>query len=373
MTDLSNLPEIVFVETRAAVVEREIISTYEEITGRTLAPGNPERLFCETVAYIIAMQRSQIDQAAKQNMLAYAGGNYLDHLGALLDVSRLEASRASCTIEFNLAEALAFAVSIPAGTRVTPGGQVYFFTIEPAEIAIGETTVEVTAEAEIAGAAGNGYVAGQIDKMVDVIAYVQSVQNTTITLGGSDREGDAHFRGRIQLSPEKFSTAGPVGAYQYWAKTAHQDIVDVSVRSPSPGVVDVRPLMAGGEIPTSTILEAVSDVLSDRTRRPLTDDVTVQAPEPVSYDLEITYYLPRSQASLASSYQAAVSAAVEKYVLWQRSALGRDINPSELISRVMAAGAKRVEVTAPAFVVLELYQVAIEDSVSVIYGGVEDE
>lgn len=69
---------------------------------------------------------------------------------------------------------------------------------------------------------------------------------------------------------------------------------------------------------------------------------------------------------------AAAPAAVDNYVLWQKSKLGRDINPSELIVRVMAAGAKRVAVTAPVFKVTTDTQVAICSTKTVTLGGIED-
>lgn len=57
---------------------------------------------------------------------------------------------------------------------------------------------------------------------------------------------------------------------------------------------------------------------------------------------------------------------------WQRGALGRDINPSELIHRIIQAGVKRVEITEPAFTQLLASQVAGEQEVNLILGGLED-
>ena len=71
---LWDLPEIIFCATDAAEVERQVFLAYEQATGRKLYPGNPERLFCESMAYVIAMERTIINEAAKQNLLAYAIG-----------------------------------------------------------------------------------------------------------------------------------------------------------------------------------------------------------------------------------------------------------------------------------------------------------
>ena len=94
------LADIVFAEKSADEIESEIITLYEQIAERTLAGGDSIRLFLETITLIIIHQRSLIYYAAKQNLLAYAEGNYLDHLGALLEVTRLEASHAMTTLKF---------------------------------------------------------------------------------------------------------------------------------------------------------------------------------------------------------------------------------------------------------------------------------
>ena len=47
------------------------------------------------------------------------------------------------------------------------------------------------------------------------------------------------------------------------------------------------------------------------------------------------------------------------------------MNPSELIRRIVDAGAKRVTVTDPAFTPVAADEVAIEGTVSVAFGGVD--
>ena len=75
------LADILFADKAADQIESEIITLYEHLADRTLARGDPIRLFLETITLIIIQQRSLIDYAAKQNLLAYAEGDYLDHLG----------------------------------------------------------------------------------------------------------------------------------------------------------------------------------------------------------------------------------------------------------------------------------------------------
>jgi phage-related baseplate assembly protein len=92
----------------------------------------------------------------------------------------------------------------------------------------------------------------------------------------------------------------------------------------------------------------------------------------VNYNIEIEYFVDQDRSTEASAIQEAVTEAVNGYISWQKEKLGRDINPSELIARVMAAGAKRVIVTSPVYTQVEPYQVAITDTVNVTFGGLED-
>lgn len=60
-------------------------------------------------------------------------------------------------------------------------------------------------------------------------------------------ETDASYRGRIQLAPEAFSTAGPQLGYIWHALSATADIKDVTAVSPSPGDVVVTVLSRHGD------------------------------------------------------------------------------------------------------------------------------
>jgi phage-related baseplate assembly protein len=224
----------------------------------------------------------------------------------------------------------------------------------------------------VTGTVGNGYVPGQINQLVDPLPWVQSVTNTTESEGGAGQEEDDPYRGRIRQAPEKYSVAGPDGAYRFWAMSANQNIVDVSVRSPSPGVVELRPLLTNGEIPGTEILDTVLEIVSNKKVRPLTDNVIALQPESVVYDIELVYYIDKDNITKTTAIQQAVAQAINEYNIWQKTMMGRSINPTELIWRIRAAGASRVEVVLPAYVPLEKYQVAQVDSVTASFGGISD-
>ncbi len=369
------LDDISFADKNPDNITREILERYNNLTGRSLKPADPVRLFFDAVILAIIQQRNIIDIAAKSNLLAYASGSYLDHLGALLGVTRLEASHATCSVKFTLSAVKNYPVMIPAGTRISAGDNIYFAVNETHTINAGQKSITVSASCTTAGEAGNGYIAGQVNKLVDVFPYEMSVENLNETNGGSDIESDDAFRERIQIAPESFSSAGPTKAYEYFARSAHQDIISVSVVGPpdtEPGHVEIYPLMTGGELPSDEVIEAVEKICAADDVRPDTDYVHVKKPEQVPYDIILTYWIDAEKSVNAWNIQSYVYDAVQDWVKWQKSELGRDINPSELNRRVLDAGAKRCEITEPGFEALKKSQVAECISMSVLFGGLEE-
>ncbi|MCM3141294.1 baseplate J/gp47 family protein [Brevibacillus sp. MER 51] len=374
MTSLTSLPQIQFIDVDAEKTTNEIIAIYEGLAGRTLYPADPIRLFLTALAQIIIQQRVLINENAKQNLLRYAEDAILDHMGALYKVPRLEAAPARTTQRIVLSAPLSSSMIIPAGTLFGPdgGNGLYFETEKSMEIPAGSLSGSVEVICTTPGVIGNGFLPGQINTLIEPLPFVQSVANLSVTAGGADRETNDAYRERIHIAPESFSVAGPDGAYRFWASSASQLIVDVSVTNPTPGVVKIIPLLAGGGLPTQEILDAVFAKCSPADKRPFTDHVTVAAPTVKKYNLAFTYWIAMSRAAEAAAIQTAVNAAVQSYTLWQKSALGRDINPSELTRLLMQAGAHHVSIVSPTHTDVPFDQVAIAETVTVTYGGLTD-
>lgn len=95
-------------------------------------------------------------------------------------------------------------------------------------------------------------------------------------------EPDEDLRERYQLALEAFSSAGPYGAYHFFARSAHPHVKHTGVYGPESGLVDpgqVRIVVLsriGAGAPTKAVLDAVTAALRrDQDVRPLTDDVSV--------------------------------------------------------------------------------------------------
>lgn len=367
-------PEISFVNTDTETLVTALITSYEKFTGRTLYPADPARLFILWIADIIIQERVLIDESAKQNVPRYAQGVYLDSLAEIFkDTYRLQPQAATTTFRFYLSTALPYQHLIPKGTRVAVDGNIVFETTEILYVDAGKQSGDVPAICQQIGEIGNGFVPGQITQLIDVFPYYDRVENVTTSAGGAERETDDAFYDRMRESMESFSTAGPSGAYIYHAKTASPLVADVAALSPTPGVADIRVLLRDGELPTEEVLQQVKAQLSAEQVRPLCDFVTVSAPDPVPFNIDATYYIPKPSQNSAVVITADVDKAVAEYIKWQTEKMGRDINPSYLVSLMMKTGIKRVEVREPQYTVISESMVAVMNQCAVSSGGVEDE
>lgn len=368
-------PEVSFCETDVQKITNALITGYELITGRTLYPADPVRIFILWVVDIISQEREIINYSARMNIPRYAICDFLDALAEIFyNVERLEAEPATTNLRFELSKMLDDDYIIPGKIQVTPDGTTIFQTEKELKFDAGETSVEVPAMCLTSGIIGNGFLPGQINKLVDEeFLYFKTVSNTTISAGGTDMENDIDFYNRMRESVEGYSTAGPEGGYIYHGKTASSAISDIMPDSPSPGVADIRVMLHNGELPGEEIIQKVKEKLSANDIRPMCDFVQVSAPDTVQFDIDITYYIPEQKDAGTDEIIQNVETAVQNYIIWQTEKMGRDINPSQLYSLLMQTGVKRIEIREPHFVKIDKKQIGIlHGEPNVINGGLED-
>lgn len=375
-----DLPDVSFIEndTLDAMMQRLVANyekRYKEVTGKAVSLGaaDPNRVQLYAIALDLFQIEQYVDRAGKQDLLKYSYGEFLDNLGGNRGVTRNQPAAAKTTLRFTLSAQRDYAIGIPAGTRATNGDGVYFMTTAYQEAPAGSSFVDVDAVCTAEGIGGNKFLPGQINILVDPLPYVQSVENITRTEGGAVLESDDSFAERIYLAPSGYSTAGPDDAYVYWAKTYNANIGSVKPTSPVPGEAVIYVLLRDGTLPGVEILEGLEEYLAKNKIRPMTDLVSVKAPTVVNFTVNFTYYINQSDLAQAVTIQQEVEKAVAKYLTWQTTEIGRDINPDELTQLVKAAGAKRVSMTAPVFTVVGDAAVAQCTARSVSYGGLEDD
>lgn len=384
MPDIStvkDLPDISFIEYKTVDdVKTSMVADYEaymtEATGKTytLPRVSRDRFKLYAAAAQIYQAMKYVDIKGKMDTVKYSVGDFLDLLGAFrCGATRNQAAAAVTTIRFTLSAARASVTAIPQGTRIA-AGQLFFETSVYTEIPAGDLTADIPATCMTAGETGNGLAPGELKTLVDPVPYVQSVENTSTSSGGADRESDESFAARIFIAPGKYSTAGSRNGYEYHVQDYSSAIGGVHVSSDqAAGTVDIVFVMADGSLPSAEMISAMSQHMSAETLRPMNDLVTVHAPAEVKYTVSLAYYINQSDNNRAVAIQQAVSAAVDSYVAWQRK-IGRDINPSKLLALVMGAGAKRAQITAPIFTAIPADSIAaIDGAASITYGGLEDD
>lgn len=377
--ELKNLPDVSFIgDVTLKDIEDSLVRDYEEkyfeTTGEKiiLARADPVTLLLYACAVQFYQGYKYIDKAGKMDLLKYAYGPYLDHIASMKGITREQAKPARVMVRFTLSEVRPNTIEIPQGTQVTDGSM-YFETEQYAEIKPGSGYADVECVCLVSGSDGNDLQPGEINTLVNPIPYVASVSNIEETAGGVDIEDDDSMKERVYIAPSSYSVAGPEDAYRYWVKTFNSGISDVLVQSDNPVDVIVEFIMSDGELPTTGLIQGLQLYLQNKQIRPLTDKVTVKAPDTVDYKLDVRYYINTSDLKRADTIKANVAAAVDQYVIWQRSKIGRDINPSQLIQMMVSAGAKRVEVKLPVFQIVGVTNVAKLVSQNVAYGGIEDD
>ena len=377
---LNDIPDISFVPTSTEELLEEMTADYEkyykETTGENIKvqPASEVRIFLYTQAYRYYLMYMMIDNGLKMNLLKYSRGAFLENLGAWFGITRNSGKPSYTTVKFTLSAPRQVSTTIPAGTRVSTGDNIFFKTLGQLIIPSGEITGEVNAVSITAGKATNGIPAGDINIIVDPIPFVAEAKNETKSQGGADVEDDDSLRTRIFYYPDRFSTAGPENAYIYFAKTFSQSIESIKVFSPEPGHVDIRVALEDGELPEQAFLDELYAYLDDKDKRPLTDFLYVGAAEKAVYSIDFKYYIASSNYEKVKDIQDNVKRSVEEFVRWQNSEIGRDVTPDVLIKLLVEAGVKRVEINEPHFTVIPGTCLAVLESAPLIdFGGMEND
>lgn len=348
------MSDLNFITTSSSEIYETVVSGLENGVSEELYPGDERRIFGEALVALLVGLFNSVNDSCRQRLLRYARGEVLDAIGDTRGVTRIQAVPATATERFSVETPISDNIVIPEGTRVTCDYDHYFATVQTVVLPAGSSYVDVEVVATVGGDGYNDISAGALNVLVDQIPYIDTVENLAATSGGSATEEDDTYRERIRTSTATVSVAGPAQAYRYWALTADPTISDADVDSPEPGVVMITPICYGGAIPDATLLAKVLAICSADDVRPLTDLVQVQAPDTESFDIELTYYTTAADESACIEAVEGDGGAIDRYIYWQSSALGRDINPDQLRKLILApnwesslTGATRVTITSP--------------------------
>lgn len=378
---ISDYPDISFIDNYTiSKLEEDMISWYKEkrkeLTGEDVVLGmaDDRRILLQAGAYFIFQGYMYIDNAGKMGLIKYSRGGYLENLGALKHVSRMNSKQATTTIRFQIVEERSAAIGIPIGTQMTAGDGIYFATDEYSEILPGELYVDVGATCTVTGSCGNNYDIGDIKIIVNPVPFIDQAWNITKPENGANlEEDDPSYRERIFIAPASYSTAGTEASYEYFVRQFNPDVSDIWITVPADCVVQIQYLLKGGKIPGEESMDGILEYLSAKERKVLCDKIQIIPPEQAAYEINVKYYINQSDKNRADVIQNKVESSIDEYVAWQCAQMGRDINPDMLRHKIIAAGAKRAEILSPEFTVINPGTVPVLTQKSVIYGGIEND
>lgn len=313
----------------------DMMTAYVEAGGDILYPGDEKEILLRSAQAIIVHMLAGVDNALRMQTLRYAVGDYLDLIGEMHGVERkpAEPSKFSVSIQENTTGRTTM---LFAGTQLTYDGTITYHTLYDVILrGRGDSTI-VAVESDIYGEQA---ILSTFDplELVEPNPEISSVYVASSSSGGANAETDDSYRERIRTYGFSSVTAGPSLQYENIAKSVDDRIVDAKALNGGAGVVEVYLVINSGNI--SFIAPAVRDALSADNVRPLTDTVSVQGGEELTYDLTIQY--TRSGAMVESD----ILKAQEEYVAWQNNHLGRPFNPDRLVAAIYQVGATRAVIS----------------------------
>lgn len=366
------MADLDIITTDSRTIYTNTIGSLESELNEPLYPGDERRLFAEAQNAFLTSYQNTANEQFKQRFMHLSSGEILDAHGESEGCYRLEKQKAKAIQRFSIAAEQKMNVVIPVGTKVTADSEKYFQTVEVAVIEAGKLYVDTIVEAVEGGSDYNGYAINQLNLLVDLVPYVSSVSNLEVTYGGDNGEpypeedggaGDENYKERIRLVQSSKSTAGAESTYEYYAKSADASIEDVKVTSPNPCEINILVLCKDGKVPDKELIAKVEAAVTAKEVRPLGDRVTVSGVEPVTYDIEIKYYMPVDEENAVVEHVEADGGAIDKYIAWQCEKIGRAINPDRLRGEILKSvvnpiGAERVEIVSPTYKALTSTQIA---------------
>jgi len=386
MLDLSvfnGLPEINVLKEQEITLEKiqgELTADFEnkfaELEGLddfTLAATDERRLILDAIGGEFYLFAQYINLCMRQNFLPYMYGPYLKNWAANLGIFESGKEAASCEVKFSLSAVQPTDTTIPEGTRVSAGDNVFFATTEDLVIAAGELNGTVSVKCTEEGTLGNNYAIGQLTTIVDPVNYVSSATNTTATSGGHDEYTNDELREVILNKPYTFSNAGPVGAYEAKVKEYSSAIADVKCITNDEALVQIYIILQNGAIPSTNYCTNVENYILESRQFPDTDMIKVLPAVAHAYTITATYYIDAENEDSEDTLKEAIQDAIKEFTIATASSIGAPINPNNIVTYAMAAGAARIDIEAPeSFIEMEnAYEVGIcpETDIVLTYGG----
>ncbi|MGL6554431.1 baseplate J/gp47 family protein [Aeromonas jandaei] len=272
----------------------------------------------------------------------------------IIDLSKLPAPDAIELLDFEaiLAERKAALIALYPPEQQAAVAATLELESEPMNKHLQENAYrELTLRARINNAAVANMVAwsekGDLDGLVanwDVERLVvQQGDDTATPPIPTIMENDESLRERSLMAWDAMSTAGPRGAYEFWARSADGRIIDAKAISPSPAVAVVTIISSEGDGTASAELIAKADAeCRDEDRIPVADRLTTQSAGILHYTITAKLHMELTGAEKEMALTAA------------RDALAAWVNPRKRIGVRIADSAIKAVLHVPGVTWVEL-------------------
>ena len=310
-------------------IYQELAAEFRQRTGLTAGGSGDLAVRFYAVAAQLYGLYAQAEWTEKQCFPQTAAGEALDYHAQLRSLSRRRAGKAAGVIRFFAAADRTGAAVIPKGTVCVTAEGLRYVTTGSGTIPVGETQLDLEAEAAEAGAAGN-VAAGRILYLTLPPEGITACTNPEAFTGGCDDESDEALRQRVMASYTRLANGANAAFYEQAAASCEGvAAVKVLPRSRGVGTVDVI-VAAHGGMPDQTLLDRVQAHLDGI--REIAVDVRVTAPTEKAVDVSIK--LTPEEGSAFAEVSQAVQKAVEG--LFTGAMLGCPVPQAKLTAVVFA-------------------------------------
>lgn len=221
-------------------------------------PGSVTTTLAEAFAREFAVLHQQMDGIYRSAFIDLASGSSVDHIAALLGVTRKDPRFASGEVLFKRGTPAPGDILIPAGTVVSTDQGQNFETTDKRTLRRGQLSVICPIRAQVEGTPGK-VDAVAIKNINRPIFGIDSVQNDSATFFGSGRETDAELKQRVQGALERAGKS-TVDAIRYALiediPEITEDNIQVAENPQTVGLVEVK---LGIESSTPDLVSRVED------------------------------------------------------------------------------------------------------------------
>lgn len=303
-------------------------------------PSAPHTVILEAQAWLLAQIAYRINRVPKQNFIAFAN---------LFGIEPRLATEAETTLTFTVAAPADTDVTVPAGTQISDADGVYIFeTVEPVTIIYGTPTGNAAARRTIAG---HTLLAPKVlTKMIDSIAFVESVANASAVDSGTELESLASTLTRVKTYQRR-------GMRIVSTKDLEDAILDEALSGN--GIVRAFPFVVNGEFDgekkagyTTVVVMTKNgeliDSIAEAKIAALLDTAVgnqfIYLVNPVFAPFDVSFNLRLNSGSPSGAIAAAVERNLRNFYSPSREQFGRAIYRSEIIAVIEGtSGVDRIE------------------------------